>query len=57
MAFDPNYHTPRDTLDNIDRDALAVMASTVAFATGFYAQQIGGVNGVPARDQRDHRTP
>jgi len=34
-----------------------VMASTVAFATGFYAQQIGGVNGVPARDQRDHRTP
>ena len=57
VAFDPNYHTPRDTLDNIDRDALAVMASTVAFATGFYAQQIGGVNGVPARDQRDHRTP
>ena len=57
VAFDPNYHTPRDTLDNVDRDALAVMASTVAFAVGAYAQQTDGVNGVPARDQRDHRRP
>lgn len=57
VAFDPNYHTPRDTLDNVDRDALAVMAATVAFAVVSYAQQLDGVNGVPARDQRDHRKP
>ena len=56
-AFDPNYHTGRDTIDNINRDALAVMASTVAFAVGSYAQTIDGVNGVPARDQRHRRTP
>ncbi len=31
-AFDPNYHTARDTIDNVNRDALGIMASTVAFA-------------------------
>ena len=56
-AFDPNYHTARDTIDNVDRDALEIMASTVAFAVGSYAQAIDGVNGVPARDQRNRRTP
>lgn len=56
-AFDPNYHTGRDTIDNVNRDALAIMASTVAFAVGSYAQQMDGVNGVPARDQRHRRTP
>lgn len=57
VAFDPNYHTPRDTIDNVDRDALAVMASTVAYAVGTYAESAGGVNGVPPRDQRDRRKP
>jgi Zn-dependent M28 family amino/carboxypeptidase len=56
-AFDPNYHTARDTIDNVDRDALEIMASTVAFAVGSYGQAIDGVNGVPARDQRNRRTP
>ncbi|WP_460356193.1 M20/M25/M40 family metallo-hydrolase [Mycobacterium sp. ZZG] len=55
--FDPNYHTRGDTIDNIDREALAVMASSVAFAVGTYAQSIEGVNGVPTREQRDRRTP
>ncbi|MGB2919921.1 MAG: M28 family peptidase [Mycobacterium sp.] len=54
VAFDPNYHTPRDTIDNIDRVALGITASTVAFAVGSYAQTIDGVNGVPPRDRR-HR--
>ncbi len=53
--FDPNYGGPRDTVDNIDRDALAVMGPGVAFAVGSYAETIGGVNGVPAHDKR-HRT-
>lgn len=55
--FDPNYHTARDTIDNVDRDALGVMAATVAFAVGNYAQSIEGVNGVPPRDQRNRRSP
>lgn len=54
VAFDPNYHTRRDTVDNIDRDALAVMGSAAAFAIATYAQSIEGVNGVPAQGQR-HR--
>ncbi len=55
--FDPNYHTALDTIDNVDRHALGIMAATVAFAVGNYAQAIEGVNGVPPRDQRNRRTP
>jgi len=54
-SFDPNYQSPRDTIDNLNREALAVMASAVAFAVGSYAESIGGVNGVPPHDKR-HRT-
>lgn len=54
VAFDPNYQSPRDTVDNINREALAVMGSGVAFAVGSYAQSIGGVNGVTPHDKR-HR--
>ena len=53
--FDPNYQGPRDTVDNINRDALALMGSGVAFAVGTYAESVGGVNGVPPHDKR-HRT-
>ena len=55
VPFDPNYQSPRDTADNINREALAVMGSGVAFAVGSYAESIGGVNGVPPHDKR-HRT-
>ncbi|WP_422742505.1 M28 family peptidase [Mycobacterium sp. WMMD1722] len=55
-AFDPNYHTARDTITNVDRHALAVMAPSVAYAVGAYAQSIDGPNGVPPRDSR-HRQP
>ncbi|GLE54451.1 peptidase M28 [Mycobacterium montefiorense] len=54
-GFDPNFQTPRDTVDNINREALAVMGSGVAFAVGSYAESISGVNGVPPHDKR-HRT-
>lgn len=54
-AFDPNYHGARDSVDNINADALAVAGSGVAFAVGSYAQSIDGVNGVPPHDKR-HRT-
>jgi Zn-dependent M28 family amino/carboxypeptidase len=56
-AVDPNYHTARDTVDNIDRQALSVMGQATAFAVVTYAQSVEGVNGVPARDQRHRSTP
>jgi hypothetical protein len=52
--FDPNYQGPRDTVDAVNRDALAIMGSAAAFAVGTYAQSIAGVNGVPPHDKR-HR--
>ena len=52
--FDPNYQSPRDTVENVNREALAVMGSGVGFAVGSYAGSIGGVNGVPPHDKR-HR--
>lgn len=55
VPFDPNFQSPRDTVDNINRDALAVMGSGVGFAVGSYAESIGGVNGVPPHNKR-HRT-
>lgn len=55
VAFDPDFQTPRDTVDNINREALAVMGSGVAFVVGSYAESIGGVNGVPPHNKR-HRT-
>ena len=33
VALDPNYRSARDTVDNINREALAVMGSGVAFAS------------------------
>lgn len=53
--YDPNFQGPRDTVDNINREVLAVMGSGVGFAAGSYGQSIGGVNGVPPHEKR-HRT-
>jgi Zn-dependent M28 family amino/carboxypeptidase len=57
VAFDPNYHTARDTIDNVDRKALSVMGQALAFAVATYAQSVDGVNGVPPRDQRHRSMP
>ena len=54
VVFDPNYGGARDTVGAINREALAVMGSGVGFAVGYYAQSIGGVNGVTPHDKR-HR--
>ncbi|MGE2722832.1 M28 family peptidase [Mycolicibacterium celeriflavum] len=52
VPFDPNYRTKRDTVENVNRDALSVLGPAVAFAVASYAQSIDGVNGVPPPDQR-----
>ncbi|WP_333891159.1 M28 family peptidase [Mycolicibacterium gadium] len=49
---DPNYHTANDTVANINRDALALSGGVIARVIGLYAQEEGGRNGVPARDDR-----
>lgn len=49
---DPNYHTAKDTIDNINRDALALSGGVIAHVVGLYAQDEGGRNGVPAREDR-----
>lgn len=52
QPFDPNYHKPSDTLEHIDRTALGIHGAGVAYAVGIYAQDQGGRNGVPVRDDR-----
>ena len=54
VPFDPNYHSSRDTVKAVNRDALAIMGPAVAFAVGTYAASIEGPNGLPVRDKR-HR--
>lgn len=49
---DPNYHTAKDTIDNVSRDALSLSGGVVAHVVGLYAQDEGARNGVPVRDDR-----
>jgi Zn-dependent M28 family amino/carboxypeptidase len=50
--FDPNYHKSTDTLDHIDRTELGINGGGVAYATGLYAQDLTGRNGIPVRADR-----
>ena len=50
--FDPNYHKATDTLDHVDRDALRINGGGVPYAVGLYAQDLGGRNGMPVREDR-----
>jgi Zn-dependent M28 family amino/carboxypeptidase len=52
QPFDPNYHKATDTLDHIDRTALEINGGGVAYAVGLYAQDQGGRNGLPIREDR-----
>lgn len=50
--FDPNYHKSTDTIDHINATALGIQGAGVGYAVGFYAADIAGRNGVPARGDR-----
>jgi Zn-dependent M28 family amino/carboxypeptidase len=52
QPFDPNYHKSTDTLEHIDRAELAINGGGVAYATGLYAQDLSGHNGIPVREDR-----
>ena len=49
---DPNYHSADDTIENVNRDALALTGGVNGYLVGLYAQDESGPNGVPARDVR-----
>ncbi len=48
-AFDKNYHAPGDTIDNINREALARHSRVVAYLTQRYSES---TDGVPGRGER-----
>jgi hypothetical protein len=54
----PISHTTRiitrrpTPLDHIDRSALDINGGGIAYAVALYAQDLGGRNGVPVRDDR-----
>lgn len=50
--FDPNYHKETDTLDQIDTTALGILGGGTAYVVGIYAQNLGGRNGIPIREDR-----
>ncbi|PRC42873.1 amidohydrolase, partial [Mycobacterium sp. ITM-2017-0098] len=50
--FDPNYHKPGDTIDNIDETAMQIHGSGIGFSVGLYAQDQRGRNGIPERQDR-----
>jgi Zn-dependent M28 family amino/carboxypeptidase len=49
VPFDPGYRTPRDDVDNVNPQALAITGPAVAFAVGTYAASTDGPNGVKPR--------
>jgi Zn-dependent M28 family amino/carboxypeptidase len=52
QPYDPNYHQKTDTIDRIDRSALDINGGGTAYAVALYAEDLGGRNGVPVRDDR-----
>jgi Zn-dependent M28 family amino/carboxypeptidase len=56
QPYDANYHQKTDTLDHINRTALRINGGGTAYAVALYAQDLGGRNGVPARDDRTRHT-
>lgn len=53
MVYDENYHSATDTLENVNRAALAKNAAAVAYAVGVYAESLTGPNGVPTGADRE----
>ncbi|GFG73477.1 putative lipoprotein aminopeptidase LpqL [Mycobacterium botniense] len=50
--FDPNYHKKTDTLEHINQVPLGILGGGVAYAVGWYSQDLSGRNGVPVREDR-----
>ncbi|MFC8921956.1 M28 family peptidase [Cellulosimicrobium sp. NPDC057127] len=46
IFYDPNYHSPQDTIDNVDPTALDIMSRAIAHAVAVLADDTLAVNGV-----------
>jgi len=46
ITHDPNYHSVTDDIDNINDEALGIMAKAIAYATASLALDTSAVNGV-----------
>ncbi|WP_265521608.1 M20/M25/M40 family metallo-hydrolase [Oerskovia flava] len=46
VFYDPNYHSPADTIENVDPTALDIMSKAIAYATASLAEDTFAVNGV-----------
>jgi len=45
ITYDPNYHTPADTIDNVDMDAMTIMSKAIAHSAITLAQDTSAING------------
>jgi Zn-dependent M28 family amino/carboxypeptidase len=45
ITYDPNYHTPRDDLSNVNVTAIDIMSDAIAHATITLAQNTSAING------------
>jgi Zn-dependent M28 family amino/carboxypeptidase len=45
VIYDPNYHTPEDDIDNVDKGALDIMSDAIGAAAITLAQDTSAVNG------------
>ncbi len=45
VIYDPNYHTPRDHIGNVNKEALGIMSKAIAHATITLAQDTSAING------------
>ncbi|WP_432560058.1 M28 family metallopeptidase [Granulicoccus sp. GXG6511] len=45
IMYDPNYHTARDTIANVNREAVDIMSDAIAHATITLAQDTSSING------------
>jgi Zn-dependent M28 family amino/carboxypeptidase len=45
ITYDPNYHTPRDDLSNVNVTAIDIMSDAIAHATITLAQDTSAING------------
>ncbi|MCE1180334.1 MAG: M28 family peptidase [Micrococcales bacterium] len=46
VIYDPNYHTPKDDITNINWEAIDIMSNGIAYATMSLAQSTATINGV-----------
>lgn len=55
QPFDAHYHSPGDTVANVNRDIFGINVSAVAYGVATYALSTAGPDGVPGPAERQRR--